>query len=385
MNYYCRKQGLDEAMDAPTANKNILDGLISAPMIQGDYMAPATAAVATHKTGDARKVMEAIRAYDPEFADRLDSFVPELWDSLDGEPQFSDAVRIAQAVKDFVDPPEPPEEESQGEGEGEEDEGAESQSMGGEEEEGESQEGEENGQSLETGEGEDSRPVNLQSDPMDKAVDDALEAANGKTGEISPDDALMANKITKKVLPLTRKLHVRKLRGRSYIASDAGRVPRNMGRYCTDKAIFNDRGKRKIVGGTILIDCSTHMGIDSDALNRLMEIAPTANIATYRGCWFASCGTLHIIAQDGKRTEENHNLVPDDPSCDCAGAADVPLLEWLGAQQGPLFWVGKDPEDQEYKEKAALTFAKREALERKHKVRRFESLDVLITAIRSGK
>jgi hypothetical protein len=376
MNLYCRRQGLDEAMDAPIVPADAVH-----PLIRSSELDAVTAACSGYRTGDFEPIMEAIGVYhDSEFADRVAAFVPTLWANLEraGNPEWSDAIANAQAMCDFCDrskdEPEPdsgdsePDSSDSEESDSEESDdstGSDSSDEPGEDEPGEESDDSDDGSgsSSDPDDGNESEPgeatdlgtggaseemveIDLSSDPMDKAVDRALEDALPP----EPKDPVEAGMeilernlqyfrgdvrqpkmtVTEQRMPL--RMPPSKRRGRSTVAADSGRVPRYMGRYCTDKAVFAGRGKRRDNGGAILIDTSGSMSLSSADIDAIMEAAPMGVIAAYSGDYGG--GHLWIIARNGKRADAKHL---DPPGL--GNMVDVPALEWLAKQDGEKFWL----------------------------------------------
>jgi hypothetical protein len=408
MNVYGLRSGLDEALSAPTTND---PSVISA--IVCDPLNARTALCACYRTGDWPAVLDAAgQVLAPEALAEAISRVESAWSELDASPNpsWEDALRIAQLMADDESPEdESPEDEGSGGGSGE---AGEAGGPGGEE----STDGDapappsppsdsepddstrddsddsddsappEGKSPAERGPERELVPIDLGADPLDIAAERELaQETEGRprvNAKALAADNLVAQNIRLEELPLTRKTSIHKMRARSYRPSDRGRVPVNMHRYATDRAIFNERGKRRIEAGTILVDCSYVSGLNNEQMMRLLDVAPAAKIASYKGCWVNREGILFVLADRGKRTEAP-NLIPPI-RCNCCNAADIPVLEWLATQEGPLIWLCKDDPSTWNQSGADQTLKEREALLRKHKITRFESYDEMVRAIRGG-
>lgn len=116
-----------------------------------------------------------------------------------------------------------------------------------------------------------------------------------------------------------------------------GVIPVAPYRLTLDNKIFTR--KRKLVGGTVLIDASGSMGFSDSDLVDLITVAPGAQVAVYAG--EGTVGRLIIVADKGKMT---NNAAIDDALIGeyhrmSGNVVDGPALQWLGKQPGPRFWV----------------------------------------------
>lgn len=114
------------------------------------------------------------------------------------------------------------------------------------------------------------------------------------------------------------------------IKKEYGTAPTAMYRWCTDQAIFTT--KKRMPGGTLLIDASGSMGLSYEQIKEVVEAAPMITVATYNGN--GAIGELWVVAQKGKATDEKHlkqswgmNVV------------DGPALRWLAEQEEPRVWM----------------------------------------------
>lgn len=88
--------------------------------------------------------------------------------------------------------------------------------------------------------------------------------------------------------------------------------------------------KRKAAGGTVLIDQSGSMHLNSNDILKLLKDCPMATVAGYSGN--AIVGKLSIYAQGGKYSADCHSF----SSGNCV---DGPALDWLAKQSGPRVWI----------------------------------------------
>jgi hypothetical protein len=92
--------------------------------------------------------------------------------------------------------------------------------------------------------------------------------------------------------------------------------------------------KRKLAGGTILIDGSGSMSIDPDQLKLILQMAPLAQIAIYsgNGSSIAAYGTLWVLARNRRYTSKL-------PELHGGNVVDGPALRWLLNQKMPRVWI----------------------------------------------
>lgn len=129
--------------------------------------------------------------------------------------------------------------------------------------------------------------------------------------------------------PLVRNLLLRKS-ARSKRPTDEGAVIRHMDRWFTDRRVF-DR-KRKVPGGTLVIDTSGSMSLTSEQIDEIIAVSPMATIVLYSGR--RGVGYIKLVAKAGKR------CVDDEMECPGGGnEVDGPALKWLAKQQEPRVWV----------------------------------------------
>jgi hypothetical protein len=120
----------------------------------------------------------------------------------------------------------------------------------------------------------------------------------------------------------------RKVRGKR--SAEEGDSLRDATRLMTDGRVF--AGRRKKVGGSVLVDTSGSMSWSSEDLIAVVSTAPAALVGAYSGS--GGRGVLRIVARGGRR-------VPDDQVNPTRGGneVDIPALEWLAQQREPRVWM----------------------------------------------
>lgn len=92
--------------------------------------------------------------------------------------------------------------------------------------------------------------------------------------------------------------------------------------------------KRKVRGGTLLIDMSGSMGLTATDIREIITMLPAAMIAGY-GSKGGKKGMLIVLAREGR-------MVDLDQAREVIGEANIvdgPALRWLTGQKGPRIWV----------------------------------------------
>lgn len=138
--------------------------------------------------------------------------------------------------------------------------------------------------------------------------------------------------------PITASMSLRRkqksVSGRTW--SEEGVVPRATYRALLDGRVFSR--KRRIKGGTVLIDASGSMSFSPENLEAVISAAPGAVVAAYAGR--NDYGKLAIVAKNGCMS----NFSEADEALSCGGrmsgnVVDGPALEWLARQPAPRIWV----------------------------------------------
>src|SRR5262249_44753210 len=114
-------------------------------------------------------------------------------------------------------------------------------------------------------------------------------------------------------------------------ATEEGVFPRFPHRYFLDGQIFARR--RKIPGGTVVIDASGSMSLSGEEIQAMVECAPGCLVACYSGT--GDGGVLRILAEGGKRVADEFCLPPDGEG----NIVDFPVLKWAYKQSHPRIWV----------------------------------------------
>jgi hypothetical protein len=342
MNVHCRNQGLNEAMDAP---------IITEPHIWGrlltDERSVLTAGISTFDTGDWNDYLYHGKRQAKEYSE----FIADIHQQMKENPSWDQTIKLAFQVERFLNPdPEPePSEGDSGEepSESEPGEGAEGTPS--------DESGNSKSDTNETYDG-PMEEFDLSGDLLDKMVDNILKEDERKMAltpfergvetlmmqkEVlgSDDDAIIVPvKVTVQKMP--KRLPPSKFKSRQKVPADMGMVPKHMHRYCTDKAIFAGRGRKRSRGGTVIIDASGSMSIHPSQIDEILDEIPLGTIATYSGLK-GDHGDLFVIAKNGARAIAKNgaravnNLRPRG----LMNLVDVPALEWMLKQDGPYYWV----------------------------------------------
>jgi hypothetical protein len=113
-------------------------------------------------------------------------------------------------------------------------------------------------------------------------------------------------------------------------SAEEGDVLRDATRLLTDGRIF--AGRRRKVGGSVLVDASGSMHWDTEALIEVVSSAPAATVGVYSGQ--GGRGMLRVVAKRGRRVPDELVRTPMR-----GNEVDIPALEWLGKQPGPRVWL----------------------------------------------
>lgn len=136
--------------------------------------------------------------------------------------------------------------------------------------------------------------------------------------------------------PLTRIARNRVKAGIALHCREQGVITKHVHRFCTDGAIF-DAPRTMRPGGTVLIDMSGSMCLDTDQLSDLAQSCPNITVAGYCGD-SRGHGLLTILAKGGRTCAEE-----DFHKANSFGGAneiDVHALNWMvTTQRRPFVWV----------------------------------------------
>ena len=118
--------------------------------------------------------------------------------------------------------------------------------------------------------------------------------------------------------------------------SDAGIKPRNIHRILTDKKVFTRR--KKIAGGSVMIDFSGSMGWGRDEVREVIRLLPASTIAGYTG-YAGGMGEYHgdirVLADKGKYDDNAIDRLREHGN----NNIDLDALKWLAQQDEPRIWV----------------------------------------------
>jgi hypothetical protein len=118
---------------------------------------------------------------------------------------------------------------------------------------------------------------------------------------------------------------------KAWRAMEEGVLPRYSHRYFVDGRVFARR--RKILGGTVVIDASGSMALSGEQIQAMVECAPGCLVACYSGD--DSGGVLRILAAEGKRVANEFCA----PPCGGGNIVDFPALKWAYRYSHPRIWV----------------------------------------------
>ena len=118
-------------------------------------------------------------------------------------------------------------------------------------------------------------------------------------------------------------------RARGRRSAPEGTVLRDISRFAHDQRVFLARAPRRRGGGSVLIDTSGSMSLDSHDIDQIIEAAPGATlVAIYSGRDVD--GELRVVVRAGRRIGVE-GLEPYGPG----NVVDLPALEWLAKQPAP--------------------------------------------------
>lgn len=336
MNVHCRNQGLNEAMDAPIVIERDIWGRLLT-----DERSFLTAGISTFDTGDWNDYLY----HGGRQAKGYSEFIADIHRQMKENPTWDQTIKLAFQVERFLNPePEPePSEGNSGDEAGEPGEGEPGE--GGTPSDG-SGDASSSDDMDETYDG-PMEEFDLSDDVLDKMVDRILKEDERKMS-LTPFERGVEALVTQKAIygkgeaiivpvkvtvqKMPKRLPPSKFKSRQKVPADMGMVPKHMHRYCTDKAIFAGRGRKRSRGGTVIIDASGSMSIHPSQIDEILDEIPLGTIATYSGMT-GEIGDLFVIAKNGARAVDKlrpHGMM---------NLVDVPALEWMLKQDGPYYWV----------------------------------------------
>lgn len=113
-------------------------------------------------------------------------------------------------------------------------------------------------------------------------------------------------------------------------ATDTGSHITRLTRIVSDGFIFGE--KKRVQGGTVLVDTSGSMSLTSEDMRVLLDAAPAATVACY-GQNGTPYGVLRIIVDKGRMAADEELAVGG------GNGVDGPALEWLAKMPEPRYWV----------------------------------------------
>jgi hypothetical protein len=120
-------------------------------------------------------------------------------------------------------------------------------------------------------------------------------------------------------------------RERKWRPNEEGVVFQNIDRYVSDQRVFRCKRKKRVGGGSVLVDISGSMSLTDEDILEIVKGSPDATlVATY--CGRGRQGVLTIVVDAG--------LMTDEVSPQYGGnIIDIPALEWLACQPPPRVWL----------------------------------------------
>jgi hypothetical protein len=161
---------------------------------------------------------------------------------------------------------------------------------------------------------------------------------------------------------------------RRTIAAPVGPRLRNIRRILTDGRAFARTITKPQKGGTVLIDTSGSMSLAAAEVHAVLARIPAATVAIYSGR--ATSGTVSVIAKNG-RIASAATIKKRIADAGGGNIVDGPALAWLGQQAEPRLWVCDGVVTGQHDCATRVLDLEAEALRRKHRVARFDTLGEL--------
>jgi hypothetical protein len=161
---------------------------------------------------------------------------------------------------------------------------------------------------------------------------------------------------------------------RRTIAAPVGPRLRNIRRLLTDGRVFARTTTKPQKGGTVLIDTSGSMHLRPETVHAVLAKIPAATVAIYSGS--RSDGAISIIAKAG-RIASAKAIKERIAEVGGGNIVDGPALAWLGQQAEPRLWVCDGVVTGCNDEGSRVLDLEAEALRRKGRIARYESLPEL--------
>lgn len=158
---------------------------------------------------------------------------------------------------------------------------------------------------------------------------------------------------------------------RQKINAPVGPRLRNIRRLLTDGRAFARTITKPQKGGTVLIDTSGSMHLRPETVHAVLAKIPAATVAIYSGS--RSDGAISIIAKAG-RIASAKTIKTRIAQVGGGNIVDGPALAWLGQQAEPRLWVCDGVVTGCNDEGSRVLDLEAEALRRKGRIARFDSL-----------
>lgn len=348
VNYAISKAGFD--LNELTDGNEDADGELA--VINDDWQAAVTFAVATAGTAGGKRFLVGVRRQSKRWADALQKIQKHIWKQIEGadtgkigrksvrrEPIFSTekhrSIGLAPAGfawtekwAEYLDrlgalpPPSKTQEPKK------------SKKKSTSKTQGEESKGEDAGEGDESGKAGDEESSEI----ANRGVDDDFEESMRRLNPLSYSNG--SSDWSKLVWGKTVLSRVSKgSLGKRRHAMNYGRNPRRIGRLYTDpqRRVFDH--ERRAKGGIVLIDGSGSMSLTRENVIDILKVAPGATVAIYSDMdeGQGNIPNIHIIAQDGKCVDEKNM-----PEFGRGNGVDFPALDWAIKQRKskePVVWV----------------------------------------------
>lgn len=165
-------------------------------------------------------------------------------------------------------------------------------------------------------------------------------------------------------------------RGRSF--REEGAMPLAPYRLPVDGRIFVR--KKRIIGGTVLVDGSGSMSLGAEQLEGILAAAPAATIAIY--CGRGKKGTLTIVASRGRVISKEGLARARHGS---GNVVDGPALRWLAQQSEPRVWVSDGAVTGVNDRPTIDLWAEATLICRNHRITRVEKADAVTRFLKTSR
>jgi hypothetical protein len=138
--------------------------------------------------------------------------------------------------------------------------------------------------------------------------------------------------------------------------------------------------KKRIIGGTVLVDGSGSMSLGAEQLEGILAAAPAATIAIY--CGRGKKGTLTIVASRGRVISKEGLARARHGS---GNVVDGPALRWLAQQSEPRVWVSDGAVTGVNDRPTIDLWAEATLICRNHRITRVEKADAVTRFLKTSR